>query len=84
MSKWKSNPCSDKSKPCFARKYDPFVDVVICSCLTAPEYAEGTCPYAKPRREWTNGKFYPYNEALINPIIRKELKELRRKEIINA
>lgn len=80
----KGNPCTDKSKACFVRKYDLFVDQVVCTCLTHPEYAEGTCPFAKPRREWTKGRFYPYNEALINPLVRKELKELSRKEIINA
>lgn len=78
------NPCTDKSRECFARKYDLFADQVVCTCLTHPDYAEGTCPFAKPRREWTNGKFYPYNEALINPLVRKELKELRRLEAANA
>ena len=82
--KKKGNPCSDHSKECFARKYDPFIDQVICSCLTAPNYPEGKCPFAKPRREWTKGKYYPYKEALINPLVRKELKESSRKEAANA
>lgn len=52
--------CID-SRLCFARKENG-----ECSCLTlktkADVYDDGQCPFCKPRREYTNGKYYPRGE----------------------
>ena len=41
---------------CFAKQHNR------CQILNDPKvYGKGTCPFQKPEREVTNGRFYPYN-----------------------
>jgi hypothetical protein len=72
-----TNPCTDMSRPCFARKHDYLVDEIICGCLTHPTYEEGDCPFCKPKREWTKGRHYPYKEYLLDHNVRKEMQNAK-------
>lgn len=50
----KPGPCVD-SRPCFARKEHR------CAILEKGYSKDGQCLFCKPSREYTNGKFYPFN-----------------------
>lgn len=45
--------CRDK-RECFARENGK------CTLLTEAR-KDGQCPFCKPKKEYTNGVFYPYN-----------------------
>lgn len=46
--------CKD-TRPCFAKKGNR------CGVLTKGYEKDGACPFAKPDREVTDGKRYPYS-----------------------
>lgn len=48
--------CNDKRK-CFGRRGD------YCGILVHTGYKNGACPFAKPEREVTDGKRYPYSPS---------------------
>ena len=43
-------PCKDT---CFAK--------INGKCIILTEIPKGRCHFRKPDREWTDGKYYPYN-----------------------
>lgn len=53
--------CGD-SRRCFAKFQDNPADKFHkCSVLTET-YQDGKCPFAKPARGVTNGKYYPHRD----------------------
>lgn len=60
-----NRPYCPDSRPCFARIFKEGSDIGKCTVLQSVNgkfYKEdGECPFCKPKREVTNGKFYPYD-----------------------
>ena len=55
--------CNDK-RQCFAKERgrDGYYCTILAMPYTnAPMYADGDCPFCKPEKEVTNGKYYPYD-----------------------
>ena len=56
----KSLNCYD-SRPCFAKNCSTGKCRILVQHEGLYPYADGVCPFCKPRKEFTNGKYYPYN-----------------------
>lgn len=60
MGKYANCDCSQE---CFGR-INVMVcgfDISKCTILSKTDFGSRSCPFAKPAREITNGKAYPYN-----------------------
>lgn len=53
--------CID-TRPCFGKRTVPGAKYGACRILSdSSEYADGECPFCKPRATETNGVEYPYD-----------------------
>ena len=56
--------CYDE-QDCFAKTklYLCGFCITKCTVLSRTDFGDKPCPFAKPKRDVTNGKIYPYNPA---------------------
>ncbi len=53
----KTFPKCNDSRTCFGK-----TDRGTCKCLHVTGFADGTCPFCKPKASITNGMVYPFDD----------------------
>lgn len=61
-----SNPVCRDTRTCFGRRLTPS-SIPVCTVLDNASFGDKPCPFCKPKRDMTNGVYYPYVDPIKVP-----------------